>query len=101
MLTCDLRETRIVPAKTRNSTSACVQLRIVHKSALGVVVLDQAVVERFRTDQEFGGQSYGFDNAIQRFLGFEDQLAGVNRIFSASTRHDPFLQTWISWRQCC
>ena len=48
------------------------------ESALGVVVLDQAVVERFRTDQEFGGQSYGFDIAIQRFLGFKDQLAGVS-----------------------
>jgi len=48
------------------------------ESALGVVVLDQAVVERFRTDQEFGGQSYGFDNAIQQFLGFEDQIAGIS-----------------------
>ena len=48
------------------------------ESALGVVVLDQAVVERFRTDQEFGGQSYGFDNAIQRFLGLEDQVAGIS-----------------------
>lgn len=48
------------------------------ESALGVVVLDQAVVERFRTDQEFGGQSYGFDNAIQRFLGFDDQIAGIS-----------------------
>ena len=48
------------------------------ESALGVVVLDQAVVERFRTDQEFGGQSYGFDNAIQRFLGLEYQIAGIS-----------------------
>lgn len=48
------------------------------ESALGVVVLDQAVVERFQTDQEFGGQSYGYDNAIQRFLGLEVQLAGVS-----------------------
>jgi len=49
------------------------------ESALGVVVLDQAVVERFRTDQEFGGGgSDGFDNAIQRFLGLEDHLAGVS-----------------------
>jgi hypothetical protein len=48
------------------------------ESALGVVVLDQAVVERFRTDQEFGDQGYGFGDAIQRFLGFEDQLAGVS-----------------------
>ena len=48
------------------------------ESALGVVVLDQAVIERFRTDQEFGGGYYGFDNAIQRFLGLEYQLAGVS-----------------------
>ena len=48
------------------------------ESALGVVVLDQAVVERFRTDQEFGNGYYGFDNAVQRFLGLEDQIAGVS-----------------------
>ena len=48
------------------------------ESALGLVVLDQAVIERFRTDQEFGAPSYGLDNAIERFLGFEDQLAGVS-----------------------
>jgi hypothetical protein len=49
------------------------------ESALGVVVLDQAVVERFRTDQEFGGGGfYGFDNAVQQFLGFDRQLAGVS-----------------------
>ncbi len=47
------------------------------ESALGVVVLDQAVIERFRTDQEFGGSAYGFDN-VQRFLGFEDRVAGVS-----------------------
>ena len=46
------------------------------ESVLGVVVLDQAVVERFRTDQEFG-QSYGVDNSIQQFLGLDNQLAGV------------------------
>ena len=48
------------------------------ESALGVVVLDQAVVERFRTDQEFGGRAFDPENAIQRFLGMEDQLAGVS-----------------------
>ena len=48
------------------------------ESALGVVVLDQAVVERFRTDQEFGGQSYDHDNAIKRFLGLDEQIAGVS-----------------------
>lgn len=48
------------------------------ESALGVVVLDQAVVERFRTDREFGGASYGLDNTVRRFLELEDQLAGVS-----------------------
>ncbi len=48
------------------------------ESALGVVVLDQAVEERFRTDQEFGGSYWGMDNAIQRFFGLEDQVAGVS-----------------------
>src|SRR6185369_6908789 len=48
------------------------------ESALGVVVLDQAVVERFRTDQEFGAPAYGFDNAIQQFLGLADRVAGVS-----------------------
>ena len=72
------------------------------ESALGVVVLDQAVVERFRTDQEFGGQSYGFDNAIQRFLGFEDQLAGVSvRDLQRLDTSRPIPPDWIFWRQCC
>ncbi|HEU4713781.1 MAG TPA: alpha-2-macroglobulin family protein [Pyrinomonadaceae bacterium] len=48
------------------------------ESALGVVVLDQAVVERFRTDQEFGGGYYALDYAIERFLGLEDQVAGIS-----------------------
>ncbi|HEX6044068.1 MAG TPA: alpha-2-macroglobulin family protein, partial [Pyrinomonadaceae bacterium] len=48
------------------------------ESALGVVVVDQAIFERFRTDQEFGGSGYGSNNAIERFLGLEDQLAGVS-----------------------
>lgn len=46
------------------------------ESALGVVVLDQAVVERFRTDREFGNKSY--DYTIQRFLGLENQVAGIS-----------------------
>ena len=48
------------------------------ESALGVVVLDQAVLERFRTDREFGGNIYGFENSIEQFLGFENQLAGIS-----------------------
>jgi hypothetical protein len=47
------------------------------ESALGVVVLDQAVIERFRTDREFGGRSYDSESAIQEFLGLEDQVAGI------------------------
>ncbi|HEX7332006.1 MAG TPA: alpha-2-macroglobulin family protein [Pyrinomonadaceae bacterium] len=47
------------------------------ESALGVVVLDQALIERSRSDQEFGG-GYGADNAIQQFLGLENQIAGVS-----------------------
>ena len=48
------------------------------ESALGVAVLDQAVLERFRTDQEFGGGEGGFENAMVRFLGLADQLAGIS-----------------------
>ena len=48
------------------------------ESALGVAVLDQAVLERFRTDQEFGGGEGGFENAMVGFLGLADQLAGVS-----------------------
>ncbi|HKR13850.1 MAG TPA: alpha-2-macroglobulin family protein [Pyrinomonadaceae bacterium] len=48
------------------------------ESVLGVVLMDQAVVERFRTDQDFGSGYNGYNNAIPRFLGLEDQLAGVS-----------------------
>jgi hypothetical protein len=47
------------------------------ESALGVVVFDQAVTERLRTEQEFGGNFYRPDNGIAQFLGLDDQLAGV------------------------
>ena len=47
------------------------------ESALGVVVMDQAVLERFRTDQEFGGGSSGFGDALQQFLGLADNFGGV------------------------
>ena len=47
------------------------------ESALGVVVMDQAVLERFRTDQEFGGRANGFGDGLQQFLGLADNFAGV------------------------
>ncbi|HEU4435558.1 MAG TPA: MG2 domain-containing protein, partial [Pyrinomonadaceae bacterium] len=47
------------------------------ESALGVVVMDQAVLDRFRTDQEFGGSAYGYGNALKEFLGFADNFAGI------------------------
>ena len=48
------------------------------ESALGVVVLDKAVEERFRTAQEFGSQSQSINNAIEQFLGRGEQIAGVS-----------------------
>jgi hypothetical protein len=47
------------------------------ESALGVVVMDQAVLERFRTDQEFGGGGFGFGDGLGQFLGLADNFAGV------------------------
>ena len=47
------------------------------ESALGVVVLDKAVEERFRTDGEFGQRPYTFNDSMQRFLGLDQQVAGV------------------------
>jgi hypothetical protein len=45
------------------------------ESALGVVVLDKAVEERARTNQEFG--SYGFYNNFHSFLYGDDNLSGI------------------------
>ncbi len=47
------------------------------ESALGLVVFDKAVEERFRTDQEFGDGVSSFYRSLQSFLGFEGQLSGV------------------------
>jgi hypothetical protein len=47
------------------------------ESALGVVVMDQAVAERFRTDREFGGRGNGFSDALENFLGVGETFAGV------------------------
>jgi hypothetical protein len=47
------------------------------ESALGVVVTDKAVDERFRTDQEFGRRYYSLDDSLARFLGIDQQISGV------------------------
>jgi len=47
------------------------------QSALGVVVVDKAVDERFRSDQEFGQRYSSLDDSLQRFLGLDQQLSGV------------------------
>jgi len=47
------------------------------ESALGVAVMDQAVLERFRTDQEFGGGAHGSGNALNEFLGLGENFAGI------------------------
>jgi hypothetical protein len=48
------------------------------QSALGVVVIDKAVDERFRSDQEFGQGFYTLNDSLQRFLGLDEQIAGVS-----------------------
>ena len=47
------------------------------QSALGVVVIDKAVDERFRSDQEFGQRFYTLNDSLQRFLGLDEQISGV------------------------
>ena len=47
------------------------------QSALGVVVIDKAVDERFRSDQEFGRGFYTLNDSLQRFLGLDEQISGV------------------------
>ncbi len=49
------------------------------ESALGVVVFDKAIEERARTDQEFGGRSFGFYDCFLGLLGARESLAGVTR----------------------
>ncbi|HKQ99394.1 MAG TPA: MG2 domain-containing protein [Pyrinomonadaceae bacterium] len=46
------------------------------ESALGVVVLDRAVEERARTDEEFG-PAYGFYNAYRSLSGYEGEMSGL------------------------
>ena len=45
--------------------------------ALGLVIVDKAVDERFRTDQEFGNRSAGFYGSISTVLGSDEQIAGI------------------------
>ena len=47
------------------------------QSALGVVVIDKAVDERFRSDQEFGQRYSTLNDSLQRFLDIDQQIAGV------------------------
>jgi hypothetical protein len=47
------------------------------ESALGVIVVDKAVDERFRSDQEFGQRYSSLNDSLQSFLGLDQQLAGV------------------------
>lgn len=46
------------------------------ESALGVVVFDKAVEERFRMDSGYSFNN--LNNSVQRFLGLDEQLAGVS-----------------------
>jgi len=70
------------PVKTtyRPGETAEVALQIktpnaqVSESALGVVVIDQAVEERVRTDREFGNN---YASSYQAFFGDDEQIAGV------------------------
>ncbi len=48
------------------------------ESALGVVVFDKAVEERFRTAQEFGSRSLGINDSVQKFLELDNQIAGMS-----------------------
>ncbi|HUK87023.1 MAG TPA: MG2 domain-containing protein, partial [Terriglobales bacterium] len=50
------------------------------QAALGAVVFDKAVEERFRTDQEFGQRGgYGFDYTFWEYWGYDDSLGGLTR----------------------
>ena len=50
------------------------------ESALGVVVTDKAVEERFRTDQEFGSASSTVNDSFRNFLGANVYVAGMSLI---------------------
>lgn len=46
------------------------------ESALSVVVSDKAVTERYRTTQEFGGNHFNYNEALEQFMGTDLQFAG-------------------------
>ena len=48
------------------------------ESALGVVVFDKAVEERFRTDQEFGSRITTINDSFKHFLGADQYVAGMS-----------------------
>jgi len=50
----------------------------VAESAIGVIIFDQAVEERARTDREFGGR-YGFYGSFSYLFGCGGDIAGVSR----------------------
>ena len=50
------------------------------ESALGVVVVDKAVEERFRTDQEFGSSLATVNDSFKNFLGADVYVAGMSII---------------------
>ncbi len=47
------------------------------EGAFGVVVLDKAVEERFRTESEFGGRYDNSGDMMRRFLGLDEEIGGV------------------------
>ncbi len=48
------------------------------ESALGVAIIDKAVEERFRTDQEFGHTFDPIDTWMRNYEGGDEQIGGVN-----------------------
>jgi hypothetical protein len=48
------------------------------EGALGVVMFDKAVDERSRTDLQFGHRVSNFNETLERFLGLDNQIAGLS-----------------------
>lgn len=77
-------DVRTTQASYRPGEDAQVNLRVqspeghVAESALGVVVLDKAVEERFRTDQEFGSRMSNVNDSFKQFLGADNYVAGMS-----------------------
>ena len=49
------------------------------ESALGVVVIDRAVDERIRTDEEFGSRYSGFYNNLYSLIGYGESIGEISR----------------------